>query len=257
MPAGSVRSIGSIRVGCKLLRVLEGENGPLSLKELSRRAGMSPSKAHAYIASFVAEGILRQDPSTGSYGLGSFTMQLGAAAIRQLNVVQMAQDAAEQLYATTHYSTFVSVWGNRGPTIVHKIDGTSALAIRVGHVVSLLGHVSGHLFLAYLSEGETQPVLERELRALRSKDRPDVVAIRRRTRLNQYAMRTHGKLFYAAAPILQHDGQIVASLSIGQPLELSDQKTPRTYVNALRAAATSVSEKLGFAALRRTSARVS
>jgi DNA-binding IclR family transcriptional regulator len=252
MAAGSVRSIGSIRVGCRLLRVLEGENGPLPLKELSARAGMSPSKAHGYIASFIAEGILRQDPSTGSYGLGPFTMQLGAAAIRQFNVVAMTQDAAEQLHATTRYSVFVSVWGNRGPTIVHKIDGTSSLAIRVGHVVSLLGHVSGHLFLAYLPERETQPVLDRELRALSPKDRPDVVPIRRRIKADHYAMRTHGKLFYAAAPILQHDGQIVASLSIGQPLELSDRKTPRTFVDLLRAAATSVSEKLGYVPLPRT-----
>jgi DNA-binding IclR family transcriptional regulator len=251
MAPGTVRSIGSIRVGCRLLRVLEVENGPLPLKELSARAGMSPSKAHAYIASFIAEGILRQDPSTGSYGLGSFTMQLGAAAIRQFNVVAMTQDVAAQLHATTHYSTFVSVWGNRGPTIVHKIDGTSSLAIRVGHVVSLLNHVSGHLFLAYLPESETQPVLQRELRTLAAKDRPDIAAIRRRTKANRYAMRTHGALFYAAAPILQHDGGIVASLSIGQPLELSDRKTPRTYIDVLRAAAASVSEKLGYAPLRR------
>ena len=37
-----------MRLGFRLVRVLESAEGPLPLKELSERAGMPPAKAYAY-----------------------------------------------------------------------------------------------------------------------------------------------------------------------------------------------------------------
>ena len=74
MERATPRRIGAIEVGFRLVRVLEAADGPLPLKDLSERAGMPPSKAYAYVASFVHEGLIEQDSVTGRYGLGPFAM---------------------------------------------------------------------------------------------------------------------------------------------------------------------------------------
>ena len=91
MDRATPRRIGAIEVGFRLVRVLEAADGPLPLKDLSERAGMPSSKAYAYVASFVHEGLLAQDAVTGRYGLGPFAMSLGVAALRQSDLVEVAR----------------------------------------------------------------------------------------------------------------------------------------------------------------------
>lgn len=55
-------------MGFRIVRALETADGSLPLKELSQRAGMPASKAYAYVASFVHEGLLVQDSVTGRPG---------------------------------------------------------------------------------------------------------------------------------------------------------------------------------------------
>ena len=58
------RNIQSIEVGFKLIRALEEAPGPTSLKLLSKRAGMEPSKAHLYLVSFCNLGLVtRKTPA--------------------------------------------------------------------------------------------------------------------------------------------------------------------------------------------------
>src|SRR4051812_49834488 len=88
----SRRRVQSIEVGFRVLRVLRMAEGPLPLREIAARAGMPPSKVHLYLVSFVRENMAYQDIQNGHYGLGSFAIQLGLAAIRQLDVVGLAAD---------------------------------------------------------------------------------------------------------------------------------------------------------------------
>jgi DNA-binding IclR family transcriptional regulator len=70
-PEKARRSIQSIEVGFQLIRTLEEAPGPLSLKILSQRSGMEPSKAHLYLVSFCNLGLVTQE-ETGHYALGAY-----------------------------------------------------------------------------------------------------------------------------------------------------------------------------------------
>src|SRR6478752_6562546 len=93
----SRRRVQSIEVGFRVLRVLRTAEGPLPLREIAARAEMPPSKVHLYLVSFVREGMAHQDTKTGFYGLGSFAIQLGLAAIRQLDLVSAAREVLDEL----------------------------------------------------------------------------------------------------------------------------------------------------------------
>ena len=62
--------IQSLEVGFALLDVLTQTPGPLMLRDLAARAGMSAAKAHRYLVSFQRLGLVVQDSRTTRYDLG-------------------------------------------------------------------------------------------------------------------------------------------------------------------------------------------
>ncbi|WP_309083562.1 IclR family transcriptional regulator [Chelativorans sp.] len=158
------RHIQSIDVGFRLIRVLERASGKLPLGMIAELAEMPASKAHLYMVSFARLGLVEQDPATMRYGLGPYALQLGAAALRQLDVVQLARPVMDELQSATGLLVFLSVWGNRGPVIISKVDSTVEVlvSIRVGYVLPLYQAATGRVFLAYKSQAAVEHVLERE-----------------------------------------------------------------------------------------------
>ena len=122
-PAGQQRSIQSIEIGFGLISVLERAEGALALKELALRAGMTASKAHFYLVSFKRVGLVAQSEVTGLYSLGRYALSLGLSALRRLDLVEISREAMRALSEEINESVFLSVWGNRGPTFVFKVDG--------------------------------------------------------------------------------------------------------------------------------------
>src|SRR5688572_13784324 len=111
------RGIQSAETGIRLLEALEHADGALALKDLSARASLDPSSAHRYLASFVHCGLVRQEPD-GRYDFGPLALRIGLASMQRLDPVQAAERAMPELVAETGYTALVSVWSNRGPTVV-------------------------------------------------------------------------------------------------------------------------------------------
>src|SRR5579875_1913048 len=91
--SGSARRIKSISVGFALIRHLANAEDGLSPKDLGHLSGLSPSQVHMYMASFVVEGLAVQDPATARYDLGPYALELGLAAMRKTDAVEVARGA--------------------------------------------------------------------------------------------------------------------------------------------------------------------
>lgn len=257
------RRIQSIEVGFQVIRAMEAANGPLPLRDIAAAAGMPPSKAHLYLVSFIKEGIAFQDPVTGHYGFGRFAVQLGLSAIRQLDVVAFAREELSALQQATGFATYLSLWGDRGPGIVSKVDGErqGSLAVRLGYVLPLLTSATGQVFLTYLDEAETMAVRQEELAAARREapdeaqslaprvtNSRDIQKIVETVRRQGYAMTINSinSSFAAiAAPVFDYSGAIVAAMTVlGSDKQIAGPRMTST-TEALVAAAGRLSERLG------------
>ena len=109
------RRIQSVAVGFRLIRALEAASAPMSLTQLAAAADMPTSQAHLYLASYLHEGLVHQDPGTNRYQLGPFALRLGVAAMRALDVVALAREELDRLRERTGESAHFSVWSDRGP----------------------------------------------------------------------------------------------------------------------------------------------
>lgn len=260
----SQRRIQSIEVGFQVIRAMEVADGPLPLRDIAAAAGMPPSKAHLYLVSFIREGLVRQDPHTGHYGLGSFAIQLGHSAIRQLDVVELSRDELSALQEATGFAAYLSLWGNRGPGIVSKVDGVmqGSLTVRLGYVLPLSVSATGHVFLAYRDRKETEKILEAEREAIGRRDEtfgPGAVDINQadwvekaiaEVRERGYAMsknNINANFAAMAAPVFDHTGGIIAAITVLGSDKAMTGARAKSVSRALLDTTRRLSERLGFA----------
>jgi DNA-binding IclR family transcriptional regulator len=87
--------------------------------------------------------------------------RLGAEALRRMDEVSLASEFLPSLRDRTKHAANLSVWGDHGPVVVRWEYGSYALPItvRVGATLPLLTSSVGRVFLAYLPETLTEPVI--------------------------------------------------------------------------------------------------
>lgn len=250
------RRIQSISVGFALIRHLAAAPAGMSPKELGQVSGMSPSQVHMYMASFVVEGLAVQDQATARYDLGPYALELGLAAMRKLDAVEVARATMLRLREETSKSVFLTVWGNTGPTIVAKVDGyrPSALVLRVGYVLPTLDSSTGRLYLAYLASHRTAEIVARERAdpASPSSRLSDERVKGIVERIRRSGLATHDgdrDGFNAiAAPLFDHTGVIRAALTVTGPKQDFEGSERGPVAGILRTAAEKVSFELGYRA---------
>src|SRR2546425_2648545 len=125
------RGSQSLDPAIRLLEALENSDGPLALKALSAQSELDPSSAHRYLASFVRCGLVRQEADS-RYDFGPLALQIGLAAMRRLEPVQLAEQALPELVGETGYTALLAVWSNRGPTVVRWQRGRDPLVTNLG-----------------------------------------------------------------------------------------------------------------------------
>jgi DNA-binding IclR family transcriptional regulator len=182
------RGIQSVGIGLRVLAALSAEPGPATLTEVARRAGLSASQAHRYLASLIGAGMARQDGPNGRYDLGPEAIRVGLAALARIDVFAHSDSAIAAFTHETGRTTLIAVLGPAGPTVVRWHAGrrpvTTSLA--VGSVLPLLGSATGHVFLSFLPDEVVAAVLERDGDNAAMKA-ADVQAIRRRVRADMAA----------------------------------------------------------------------
>ncbi|MEO3480560.1 IclR family transcriptional regulator [Phaeobacter sp. CAU 1743] len=157
--------VQSVVVGTRLLEALIRRNNAMSLSEIAKVADMAPAKAHRYLASFVETGLIKQSVLTGLYDLGPLALDLGLAAIRRLDVVELAHSFMVELGEETGETTSLSVWGNFGATLVRWIPSNAPvnITVNVGSVLPLLTSSNGRVFAAYLPAEIIDPLIHMNL----------------------------------------------------------------------------------------------
>jgi len=261
------RGIQSIEVGGQLLLAMVHHGRPMALKDLAREADMPPAKAHPYLVSFGRLGLIEQDAASGHYFLGPLALQLGLISLRQANPVQVATAALPGLAQRLGHTVAISVWGARGATIVRLEESPAPVHVNMRHgtVSSLASTASGRLFAAYLDPAVVQGLLEEERRREKTHPEPPQPGMPpprplpswrelqpRLAEVRQHALsRSDGEVLPGinamAAPVFDHGGEIVLTLTAIGPASLFDTAWDGPIAQALRAAAAEVSQRLGAA----------
>ncbi|MFL9886684.1 IclR family transcriptional regulator [Paraburkholderia agricolaris] len=233
-PGRKARGIQSIVIGFAILEKIADAATPLALRELSALTGMAASKLRFYLVSFMDLGLVSQDPASTRYSLGPAALRLGLSALERVDVVRICRAEMVGLADSLGYTVFLAVWGTHGPTIVDRVDGRNrtVLEIRVGSVLPLSSSAIGLVYAAFLPQGTTQPLLEREtldgIGVWPPKDLSFYLSESlEQTRMTRFACASGTLLagFTAvASPILDRSNLPVAAISVIGPIGKMDDR---------------------------------
>jgi len=256
------RGIQSILTGFRVIDYLVQAREPVPLKQIAEGTGLSASNLQFYLISLTEVGIVAQDPRSGHYGLGPYSLQLGIFGLQQFDVYKAAFHRIESLARDTGHAVFLGVWGNTGPTIIHRAEGSynrSVFELRLGSVLPLLRSALGRLFLAHLPEDLTRAMLERELHDLSQANtlaegsdtpRNRVEAQRMGAAIRETGLSAcRGGLLSdhtaISAPVFDHTGRILAGMTIMGHVNVLDDAPDGAVAQALLEMSRGVSEEAG------------
>lgn len=214
--------IQSVDIGMTVLRALAQAKGPMSLKEIGVACAMAPSKAHRYLHSLVASGLVAQQKRSGKYDLGMFALRLGASAIRRIDVVNRVSDHLEDLVEQLQMPAHIAIWSHDGPIAVRwqRLPDSLISPDVLGSVFPLLRSATGNVFLSYLPERLTRPLAMAEIEregALESPVNFDIESVTRTVREQGYAMTVGTFVPHhvgISAPVINWDEEICAAVTI-------------------------------------------
>ncbi len=213
-------TIKSVGIACQILEIVAQNAGRLSLKLISNRAGISPSKAHRYVQTLCASGLLSQTHKSGNYDMGVTALRIGLAAVSRIDVINRAGEALSELSEHIQADVFITVWSSMGPTVVRfeRWRRPSISMVGPGSAFPLLTTSTGMIFIAYASPDLISDVLQQEIR--RSPDlktMPTLEVIRKYSHVRNagyaYTANTGAGRQSASAPILTLNDKLIAAVT--------------------------------------------
>jgi len=183
-------------------------------------AGMDPSSAHRYLASFARCGLVRQSDDT-RYDLGPLALRVGLAAMQRVEPLQLTERLLPELVAETGFTALLSVWSNRGPTVVHWQRSPTPLLsnLALGSVLPISISATGTILVAFLPSAVTADALAAEGRRFRINREAFKGALQRarKTRLAFIDSTVTPGLAAVASPVLLWNGEAVVAVTLIGP----------------------------------------
>ena len=239
------------------LSILEtlGATQKMGVTELARKLGLSKGSIYRLLATLARRGYVEKDAYSDRYQLTYRLLAVGSRAADRFGLREMAQPVMERVGAETGETVNLGVLDDFRTVSVFLVQSSQPLSIhmRIGGV-SAHASATGKILLASLLPAELATRLAgRRLERLTPrtiKSRPALIAELGRVRAQGFAIDDEESsigLRCAGAPVYNHQGAVVAALSLVAPSHrLTPVRLPAA-VARIREAAHEISCRLGYA----------
>lgn len=254
MASGRNQLIASAAATMEVLEVLSAASDPLALKAIAERTNRPKGSVHRMLATLINTGYVVQDAKTGRYALSLKLWRMGCAALRDLDVVRVAQSRMERLVAATDETVHLGVLDPSGGILyVSKVESPRSIRVqtRLGQIGPSWCTATGRSLLAFHPEVADR-VLAQRLVARTPKtviDPRRIRALLRDIAAKGYAVtraENHPEMGGIAAPVRDYAGSAVASCGIAIPVFRMDHALIERCVPEVVRAAAEISEDLGW-----------
>jgi len=246
-------TIGSLRAGLAVLdRFAERETW--SLEELTQAVGQAKSRVFRILRTFEDSGYIVHDPPGGAYRLGPRLHSLGAASLQYEQLRWKALPPLEELARTTGETAHIGILDGHEVVTVQLVEGHHAVRMHahVGKRGPAHASALGKVLLAYFPEPEIDAfVRTAKLVAMTAHTVTDPLRLKRQLlqiRETGQAIDNQERelgLSCVAAPITDHTGQVVASVSISAPTTRLGPKEAQAQAPRVKECARTISRMLG------------
>jgi len=237
-----------------IIACIAERNGELAIDGIVEAVGLPKTTAFRVLATLEARGFVQRHPQLQTYRLGPLALIVGARALGDLDIRRIARPHIERLMAETSETVHLSVLSQDSALCIDKID--SMRSVRMSSYVGFRDplHCSGvgKALLAFQPDAMQKDLVARIPLPRRT---PHTITSRKALQKQLIAIREKGYatdieeieegLACIAAPIRDHTGQVVASVSISGPTTRVNDATLAELIPAVLACAAAISRDLG------------
>lgn len=247
-------TIQSIERSIAILRSFTEVEPELRVTELAQRLDLHKSTVSRILATLQKGGLVGQNPESGKYRLGLGLISLAGVALGRLDVRGVAQPYLNNLVAFTQETVNITVI--EGHECVNIERARSPQPIRyegwIGRRTPLHCTAAGKVLLAHLPTEERSVRLALPLLAYTSKTLTDGEILEdnlSQIRRQGYAI-VHEEFEDGfsgiAAPIFNHEGQVVAAVTVSGPTYRMGPGTVEDFIDPLQETSHTISAEMGY-----------
>lgn len=244
--------VHSVERALAILEALGRKSQGYGCTELGQLLGLHKSTVHRIISTLQAYGFAEKDPNTDRYKLGTRIMHLGLEALNSLDFRKVAIPYMKELVEISRETVQLAVLDGDEVLILEREYSPEAITVNLG----LRGHVhctaEGKVILAYHPVQGVIDILKSQVM--------HQYTINTITEINQFVshldkVRSQGFAINAeemvegvraiAAPVYNHNGKVIATLSITGPSSRLTLERIYRLVTVLKETCTSISMHLG------------
>lgn len=254
LPEQDTHGIRAVQRAMIILEQL-GRNNEASITELAKLTELHKSTVHRILVTLEAGGMVRQNPQNGHYRLGFKMMELGAQALRSVELRATAHPHMEELSRDMGLTVNLGVLDQSEVVYLDKIEGAGSFRFlcHVGSRAPFHCTAMGKVMVAALTPAEQRRlVYAKPLKRFTRRTITDPDKLMQHLALvagQGWAMDDgeHNDLGHCVGvPLRDHAGKVVAAISMTTVCaELSDAERDRVLTSILRTAA-AISSDLGY-----------
>lgn len=246
--------LSSVVRAMSILKLFNHKQKEFSFMEIVHNTKLPKSTAHRLIQSLKNEGFLSQNPSNNNYRLGIDILGLGGVVSTRHSLYSESLPLLKKLTQAINESTHICVIENKEVTYLSRVesDHPDNLITQIGKKNPIHSTSEGLCILAYQSDNFIKRTLDNYLYAYTDKTLTTFEDIKwklERIKKDGYyvAEETYFKEYTGiAAPIKNHMGEVVSSLSIIGKTNRLKQHNIYEITKKIIDCAKKISESLGY-----------
>ena len=248
LPAYAIESVDKALQLLLLLR----DRRELRVTDVSHELGVARSTAHRLLATLAHRGFVAQDRVSRSYRAGQVVVEIGLAAVGELDVRRKAREHMERLAAQLHETINLLVLEGNSTRFIDGVESDQQVRVtsRTGTLLPAHATSGGKVLLAELSNAEVDALFPTGLVAVTERTETDPAALHRElalVRRRGYAVNrgeTDLGLNAVGVAIRDHTGRAVAALAASVPAQRASTAHLHELVEPLRRTADAISSTL-------------
>ena len=251
----SSQSVQTIHRASAILRCFVENGTELGVTSISRQVGIHKSTVSRLLSALREEGFVEQNPENGKWRLGLGLLGLAGAVLERIDLHKVALTPLRILSTQTQETINITVLDGNECVTIESITSPKSIQHtgRPGRRTPLHCTSTGKVFLAFLTPEEWDVLLSDTLLPCTENsivDRGTLEQALEPVREQGYAI-AHEEyeegLSAIAAPIRDHTGRVVATVSISGPSYRMGSDQIEKFVEPLKDAAHNISTQLGYA----------
>lgn len=246
--------VQSLQKALRILEVFTIEEPQLSITDISNKVGLPRPTVTRLISTLEESGYVFRKPDNRKYTLGIKLCRLGSIAQMSWEIKSVALPILRELKDRFKETVYIDIVDGLERLCILSLEGSRSLRtiVPVGQRSPLYAGADGRILLAYQPNQTLEKVINKnnlKAKTDRTINDPELL-IKELSKIRQdgYAI-SYGEWILGSiaisAPIKDHEGNVIASISMSVPDLRIDEENKGCFINAIKEAAVKISKIIG------------